>query len=63
MERIPQHDHCQICGKAIPTGETVCSDECREEYQAFVKKRKTYMYVMYGALAVLVVMFILFLLG
>ncbi|MFO8133325.1 MAG: DUF2116 family Zn-ribbon domain-containing protein [Thermoplasmatota archaeon] len=63
MERIPQHGHCQICGKAIPTEETVCSDECREEYESFVKKRKTYMYVMYGALAVLVVMFILFLLG
>jgi len=59
MERIPQHAHCQICGKAIPYGETVCSDECREKYQEIVKKRKMYIYIMYGALALLMVMFIL----
>ncbi len=63
MERIPQHDHCQMCGKAIPTGEVVCSDECREEYESYMKKRKIYMYAMYGALAILVVLFILFLMG
>lgn len=59
MDRIPQHAHCQICGKAIPYGEIVCSDECRERYGALVKKRKMYIYVMYGALALLLLMFVL----
>jgi len=59
MERIPQHAHCQICGKAIPYGEIVCSDECREKYEALVKKRKMYIYIMYGALALLLLMFVL----
>ena len=59
MERIPQHSHCQICGKAIPYGETVCSDECREKYDTLVKKRKMYLYMMYAALALLLFMFVL----
>ncbi len=59
MDKIPQHAHCQICGKAIPYGEVVCSDECREKYDQLVKKRKMYLYVMYGALALLIVMFVL----
>ncbi|HHH78183.1 MAG TPA: DUF2116 family Zn-ribbon domain-containing protein [Thermoplasmatales archaeon] len=59
MERIPQHSHCQICGKAIPYGEIVCSDECREKYDQLVKKRKMYIYLMYGALALLLFMFVL----
>ena len=59
MERIPQHSHCQICGKAIPYGETVCSDECREKYDQLVKKRKMYIYLMCGALALLLFMFVL----
>lgn len=59
MERIPQHSHCQICGKAVPYGETVCSDECREKYDTLVKKRKMYLYMMYAALALLLFMFVL----
>jgi len=59
MERVPQHSHCQICGKAVPYEKTVCSDECQEQYESIVKKRRFYMYIMYGALAVLIIMFIL----
>ncbi len=56
MEKIPQHSHCQICGKAIPFGETICSDKCKTEYDDFLKKRRRYMYLMYGTLAVLLVL-------
>ncbi|MEA2054305.1 MAG: DUF2116 family Zn-ribbon domain-containing protein [Candidatus Thermoplasmatota archaeon] len=59
MDRVPQHAHCQICGKAVPYGEIVCSDACREKYDSIVKKRKMYMYFMYIALALLIVMFVL----
>ncbi len=58
MEKIAQHAHCHMCGKAVPYGETLCSDECKEKYNAFVKKRKMYLYFMYIALALLIVIFI-----
>lgn len=48
-----------MCGKAIKYGETVCSDKCQEEYEKYVKKRKTYIYIMYIALAFLLVMMFL----
>jgi len=50
-EKIPQHYHCQICGKAIPISETLCSDECKEKYKAFLKKKKTTTLVMFALLA------------
>ncbi|HDN50605.1 MAG: DUF2116 family Zn-ribbon domain-containing protein [Thermoplasmata archaeon] len=56
---IPQHGHCQMCGKAIKYGETVCSDKCQEEYEKYLKKRKMYIYIMYIALAFLLVMMFL----
>lgn len=53
---IPQHAHCQICGKAVKYGEIVCSEKCKEEYEKFVKKRRMYIYIMYGALLFLILM-------
>jgi len=50
-EKIPQHYHCQICGKAIPISEKFCSDECKEKYKAFIKKKKTTTLVMFALLA------------
>jgi predicted nucleic acid-binding Zn ribbon protein len=47
VEKVSQHTHCQICGKAIPFTETLCSNECKEKYKTMVKKRKTLLIVMY----------------
>ena len=49
-ERIPQHTHCNICGKAVPVSETLCSDECKQKYDVLVKKRKLWVYIMYAAI-------------
>ena len=46
-EKIGQHTHCQICGKAIPVSENLCSEECRQKYQMMVKRRKLWIYVMW----------------
>lgn len=59
VEKVPQHGHCQICGKAIPIKESVCSEECKEEYEKLMKKRKYYLYIMYAAIFVVIIMFIL----
>ena len=47
VEKVSQHRHCHICGKAIPLLETLCSEECKERYQKMVKKRKMFVYIMY----------------
>ena len=58
-EKVAQHTHCQICGKAIPMTETLCSDDCKQKYQGMIKKRKILMYVMYALIFVILIMFII----
>ncbi|HIH29501.1 MAG TPA: DUF2116 family Zn-ribbon domain-containing protein [Thermoplasmata archaeon] len=55
-EKIPQHMHCQICGKAIAASdsETICSDECKQRYQSLNKKRKLWVYIMYALIFVMI---------
>jgi predicted nucleic acid-binding Zn ribbon protein len=53
-EKIPQHMHCQICGKAIPSTETMCSDECKTRYQGLTKRRKLWIYIMYALIFVMI---------
>lgn len=55
---VPQHAHCHMCGKSIPFGETLCSEECKQKYQALLRRRKLIVYLMYGMLAALIVLFV-----
>jgi len=55
---IPQHAHCLMCGKSIPFGETLCSEECKQKYQTLLKRRKIIVYLMYGMLAALIVIIV-----
>jgi len=59
-EKIPPHNHCNVCMKAIPVGETQCSDECREKFYKMMRKRKLMIYFMYGILAAMIVAVLLF---
>ena len=58
-QRIPQHKHCLICNKAIPAKDTLCSEECEEKYEQLDRKRRNYMYIMYGLFAVVIIMVML----
>ena len=55
-EKIPQHMHCQICGKAITASdtETMCSEECKQRYQNLSKRRKLWVYIMYALIFVMI---------
>jgi predicted nucleic acid-binding Zn ribbon protein len=59
-ENVPQHTHCHVCMKAIPFGETLCSEECRQKYRSMLKRRKLMLYFMYGMLVALLVVVILY---
>lgn len=54
-QRIPQHKHCMICHKAIPAKEKLCSDECQMEFEKLDRKRRSYMYIMYGLFFVIII--------
>lgn len=49
-EKILQHKHCSICGKAILIEEEYCSDKCKRDFESMVRKRKILIYLMYGAI-------------
>ncbi|GAH65694.1 unnamed protein product [marine sediment metagenome] len=34
------HNHCPICGKAMPTEKQFCSQNCRDNYHGTQKKKK-----------------------
>jgi predicted nucleic acid-binding Zn ribbon protein len=59
-EKVPAHNHCYVCMKSIPVNEKLCSDECKQKYHAMLKKKRLSMYFMYGILAAMVVVVILF---
>lgn len=56
VEKILNHKHCQVCGDAIPADERFCTDECREKYEAMIKKKRIWMYVFYALMAVFIFM-------
>jgi len=58
VEKIAQHTHCQICGKAIPISETFCSDECKHKYEKMLRKRKMLVYIMYALIFFVLLVFI-----
>ena len=59
-DRIPPHNHCHVCMKAIPVKENYCSEECRQKFLKMQKKRKLIVYFMYGLLAAVIVAIVLF---
>ena len=58
-EKILQHSHCPVCGKAMPVDEKTCSEACQLKYNAMVRKRKLWLYAFYAMLIVFIVMMLL----
>ena len=56
--KLLQHRHCQVCSKAIPLSEEICSEECKTEFEKLVKKRKNYIYILYASMVLIIVLMI-----
>ncbi len=54
-DSVPQHAHCHMCGKSIPYGETLCSEECKQKFQSLLRRRRFLLYLMYGLIAAVIV--------
>jgi predicted nucleic acid-binding Zn ribbon protein len=57
--KLLQHRHCQACAKAIPLSEEFCSEECENEFQDTVKKRRNWLYIYVAITIGVVILFIL----
>jgi len=57
--QIPQHKHCQVCGKAIRSKETMCSDGCKAEWDKTISKKKLWLVAYIAAAMVMVVVIML----
>ena len=53
---VPEHAHCEICGRPVTVGERRCgSQECEEKFNAAVKAKKRGMYMFVGLIFLLLV--------
>jgi predicted nucleic acid-binding Zn ribbon protein len=53
------HRHCKVCGKVCDPKAEVCSPACREKRERLLAARRTYTYLLYGSIVVVVLAFIL----
>ncbi len=51
------HRHCKVCGKVTAVGDEACSRSCREELRRREITRRNYTLLLYGAIALLAIVF------
>lgn len=59
VEKILQHKHCGVCGKAVPVDDAFCSDLCKDKFEVLMKKKRTTMLIFYTAMVFVIIVFIL----
>lgn len=57
LTSVPEHKHCEICGKPIPVGDRLCgSDACLKAWKDALKAKKRGMYMFVGLILILLLM-------
>lgn len=49
------HRHCKVCGRICAVGEETCSRTCREKRAAQIQARRNWTYLLYGMMALLLI--------
>jgi predicted nucleic acid-binding Zn ribbon protein len=44
-EKVPQHKHCYVCGKAHNEDVRFCGDKCKESKKAELSKKKRQLFI------------------
>jgi predicted nucleic acid-binding Zn ribbon protein len=60
MEKIPQHKHCYVCGKAHTGDEKFCGGTCKETKKVEISKKKRQYLIIYVILVAVAIGAILF---
>ena len=58
VEKIVQHKHCVECGKVVAPKKKTCSEKCESTLNERVKKRKLWLFVWLGAVAIFIAVMI-----
>lgn len=53
VANLPEHRHCDVCGRSIAMGNKVCSPECQKRFDEAVKARKRSVYIFIGLFALM----------
>jgi len=54
-ERLVQHKHCPVCGKAMSVDRETCSDECASTRAVQQREKKRTLYLFYFSIVVLAI--------
>lgn len=58
------HNHCPVCGKAMPSDKSICSQTCKDNYLAREKKQKKksriQMVLLFGMMGVMFILMFVF---
>jgi predicted nucleic acid-binding Zn ribbon protein len=58
VQALADHHHCKTCGNPCDPTEDTCSVECAERRKAALDSRRTTTYVLYGIMALIVLLFL-----
>lgn len=59
VEKLVQHKHCRECGRAIPSKELYCSEECESSHKTTLRKKKNQLLLLYVVSVVILLMVLL----
>mgnify|MGYP001768456907 CR=1 FL=1 len=46
QEKLLQHKHCRFCERAINLKDDFCSEACRTQHQAMMRKKRNQLYIL-----------------
>lgn len=52
------HRHCKVCGRVCDVGAETCSRSCAEKRAQQQATRRMYTYLLYGTIALLLIVFV-----
>lgn len=52
VDGMPEHKHCEACGKSISVEGRVCSQACVEKFAEAVRMRRRSVYIIIGLMAI-----------
>ncbi len=58
MPASDDHRHCRVCGRVCAVGSETCSRACATKRAQQLQTRRTYTYLLYGTIALLLIVFL-----
>lgn len=52
------HRHCKVCGRVCAVDDETCSRACRERRAQQLQTRRMYTYLLYGSIALILLVFL-----